>query len=65
MDNPIFVNDENIPLVTNHDENHGDDNVYDDYNTPNTSRVDKTTFTMLGSTNKQAASTLRLRQKVK
>ena len=57
MDNPRFVDDENIPLV------HDEDIDYDDYNTPNTSRVDKTSFTMPGSTEKE--TTLRLRQKVK
>ena len=37
MDNPGFINVEEIPLVQDED--------YDDYNTPNTSRVDKTSFT--------------------
>ena len=37
MENLIFVNDKNIPLV--HDE------YIDDCNTPNTSRVDETTIT--------------------
>ena len=55
MDNPIFVDDENIPLV------HDEDIDYDDYNTPNTSRVDETSFTTTPST----TETLRLRQKVK
>ena len=55
MDNPRFVDDENIPLV--HDE---DD--YEDYNTPNTSRVDKTSFI---TTEKEPTSTLQLKQKVK
>ena len=32
---------------------------YDDYNEPNTSRVDETSFTMPGSTDKE--TTLRLR----
>ena len=57
MDNPRFVGDENIPLV------HDKDIDYDDCNAPNTSRVDETSFTMLGSTEKE--TTLRLRQKVK
>ena len=57
MDNPRFVDDENISLVQDEDID------YDNYNTPNTSRVDKTSFTMLGSTGKE--TTLRLRQKVK
>ena len=41
MDNPIFVDEENIPLVHQQDE---DD--YDDYNEPDTSRIDETSFTM-------------------
>ena len=52
MDNPAFA-DEEIPLI--------DD--YDDYNTPNTSRVDKTSFTEPATT--KATSTLQLTQKVK
>ena len=59
MDNPRFVNDENIPLVLD------EDNDYDDYNTPSTSRVDETSFTMPGSTEKETTSTLRLGQKLK
>ena len=59
MDNPRFVDDENIPLV------HDEDIEYDDYNTPNTSRVDETSFTIPGPTDKETTSTLRLRQKVK
>ena len=39
MENPIFADDENIPLVTH------DDVDYNDYNTPNTSRVDEATCT--------------------
>ena len=57
MDNPRFVDDENILLVQDEDID------YDDYNTPNTSKVDETSFTMPGSTEKEKA--LRLRQKVK
>ena len=57
MDNPRFVDDENIPLVQDEDVD------YDDYNTPNTGRVDETSFAMPGSTDKE--TTLRLRQKVK
>ena len=30
MDNPIFVNNKNIPLVTHHNEDCDDDNDYDD-----------------------------------
>ena len=64
MDNPIIVNDEKIPLVTYHDKNCGDNNDYDDYNTPNTSRVDEAIFTMPEFTDKQATPTSRLRQKI-
>ena len=55
MDNPRFVDEKEIPLV------HQDH--YDDYNTPNTSRVDDTSFMELATT--EATSTLRLTQKVK
>ena len=55
MDNPRFVDEETIPLVQDED--------YDDYNTPNTSRVDETSFTEPDTT--EATSTLQLRQKVK
>ena len=57
MDNPMFVNKEDIPMV------HQDDDNYDDYNTPNTSRTDETSFTVPDTT--EATSTLRVRQKVK
>ena len=57
MDNTRFVDDEKIPLV------HDKDINYDDYYTPNTSRVDETSFTMPGSTDKDTI--LRLRPKVK
>ena len=56
MDNRIFVDEEGIPLV------HQDEG-YDDYNTPNTSRIDETSFTEPDTT--EATSTLQLRQKVK
>ena len=55
----MFLNDENIVLV------HDEDINYDDYDTPNTSRLDETSFTMPGSTKKEATSALRLKQKVK
>lgn len=48
MQNPIFVDDKKILLVTHHDEDH-DDN-HDDYNTQITKRVDETTFTMPDTT---------------
>ena len=55
MDNPRFVYEEAIPLVEDED--------YDDYNTPNTSRVDETSFTEPDTT--EATSTVKLTQKVK
>ena len=55
MDNPRFVNEEEIPLVQDKD--------YDNYGTPNTSWVDETSFTEPDTT--EATSTLQLNQKVK
>ena len=52
---PRFVDGETIPLVQDED--------YDDYNTPDTSRVDETSFTEPDTT--EAISTLQLRQKLK
>ena len=57
MDNPVFVNEEDIPMV------HQDEEDYHDYRTPNTSRMDETSFTV--SHTMEATSTLRLRQKLK
>ena len=54
MDNPRFVDEEDIPLI---------DDDYDDYNTPNTSRVDETSLKAPATT--EATSTIRLKQKVK
>ena len=54
-ENPTFVNEEEIPLI-NQDED------YDDYRTPDTSRVD-TSF--INPDTIEVTSTLRLRQKVK
>ena len=54
-ENPTFVNEEEIPLI-NQDED------YDDYRTPDTSRVD-TSF--IDPDTIEVTSTLRLRQKVK
>ena len=66
MGNPIFFDDENIPLVTRHDKNceanHSDD--YDNFNTPNIA-VKETKFTAPSSTSQQPTLTLQLRQKVK
>ena len=55
MDNPRFVDEETFPLVQEKD--------YDDYNTPDTNRVDETSFTDPDTT--EATSTLQLIQKVK
>ena len=57
MDNPVFVNEEDIPMV------HQDEEDYDDYNTPNTIRIDETSFMEPDAT--EATSALQLRQKVK
>ena len=64
MDNPIFVDDGgNKPLATHYDENRHVDNGYDEYDTPNTSKIAEATLTMPGFTDKQEASTLQLRKK--
>ena len=71
MNYPIFVTDENIPLVNHHDKDRNDerndhhDDHYDNYNTQNTSGVEKTTLTIPSSTVKETTSTLQLRQKAK
>ena len=54
MDNSKFVDEETIPLVQDED--------YDDYKTPDTSRVGETSFAEPDAT--EATSILRLRQKV-
>ena len=59
MDNIAFVDEENIPMVH---QDEGYDNTH--YETPDTSRIDETSFT-LPSTQEKPTSTLRLRQKVK
>ena len=56
MDNPRFINEEDIPLVNQDDD-------CDDYNTPNTGRMDETSFMEPDTT--EPTSTLRLRQKLK
>ena len=56
MDSPTFVDEETIGMVKQ-------DEDYDNYNTPNTSRVDETSFIEPATT--EATSTLRLNQKVK
>ena len=52
----MFVDEETIPMV------HQDED-YDEYNTPNTSKIDETSFTEPDTA--EATSTLQLRQKVK
>ena len=56
MDNPRFTDEEDIPLVRQ-------DQDYDNYKTPDTSRIDETLFTVPDTI--EATSTLQLRQKVK
>ena len=56
MDNPMFVDEEDIPMV------HQDEDC-DDYRTPDISRVDETLLIVPDAT--KAASALHLRQKVK
>ena len=58
MDNPLFIDEGNSPLV------HQDEEVYERYDTPNTSTVDEASFTLPEDAT-EATSTLRLRQKVK
>ena len=55
MDNPTFIDEEFIPLVQDED--------YDNYGTPNTSRLDETSFARPDTT--EATSTLRLKEKAK
>ena len=58
MDNPTFIDEEDIPMV------HQDEEDYDDnYSTPDTSRVE-TSFIEL-DTQEKATLTLWLKQKVK
>ena len=56
MDNPTFIDEEDIPMV------HQDDD-YDEYNTPDTSRIDETSFIEPDAI--KATSTLPLRKKNK
>ena len=56
MDNPRLADEETIQMV------HQDED-YDDYNTPNTSRIDETSFMEPDTT--EATSILRLNKKVK
>ena len=55
MDNPTFVDEENIPLVQDED--------YDNYRTPNRIRIDEISFTEPATA--ETTSTLLLKQKVK
>ena len=57
MDNPTFVGEEDIPMV------HQDEEDYDDYRTPDTSRMEETLFTVPNTM--EATSFFRLRQKLK
>ena len=56
MENPTFVDEENIPLINQ-------DKDYDDYPDTTPSRVDETSFTVLDASD--TTSTLRPRQKLK
>ena len=51
MDNPAFIDEEDIPMVQDED--------YDVYKTPDTSMIDETSFMEPDAT--EATSTLRLR----
>ena len=55
MDNPTFVDEESIPRVHQNEDY--------TYNTPDTSRIDETSFIEPDAT--EATSTLRLRQQIK
>ena len=58
MDNIAFIDEENIQMI------HQQDEDYDErYDTPNTSRIDETSFIAPNTT--EATSTLRLREKLK
>ena len=59
MDNPVFVNEEDIPMV--HQDEEDDD--YNNCNPPNASKIDETSFTVPDAT--EATSTLRLIRKLK
>ena len=56
MDNPVIVDEEDIPLINQHED-------YDDYRTPDKSRMGEAWFTVPNTSG--ATSTLQLRQKVK
>ena len=65
MENIIFADVENIPLVTHHYKDRDNNNDSDDYNKPNDSREENITFKMPDTTDKVTISALRIRQKVK
>ena len=56
MENPTFFDEEETPLINQNED-------YYDCKTPDTSRVDETSFTVPDTV--EATSTLRLRQKLK
>ena len=60
MDNPRFIDGEDIPLIYQNDDDDDDD---DDYNTPDSSRIEEISFIEPDTT--KATSTLQLKQKVK
>ena len=57
MDKPIFVDEENISVI------HQDEEDYDDYRTPDTSRIETSFIEPTDAA--EATSTLSLRQKIK
>ena len=58
MDSPKFIDEEDIPLV-HQDDDDDDDDDYDDYNTPDSSRIEETSFIEPNTT--EIASALKLR----
>ena len=58
MDNPVLVDEETIPMA------HQDED-YDDYNTPNTSRIDETSFTVPDTTEATLNFTLKTKSKTR
>lgn len=62
LEKQVNQKSQSIPQVTHHDEYR--DNVHNNYNTSNTSKVDEALFKRAGSTDKQVTSTLRQKGKV-
>ena len=58
MNNPAFVDEKTIPMV------HQDEDHDDDYNAPNTSRIQNLILSFTEPDTTEATSTLQLRQKV-